>query len=157
MTLNARKIIRLLSTIVSLTLCNISNAKELVTVDGSIISLESVAAALKALGPQGKMVAANPDLKKKFVDHMVNSSLVAKKAKSEGFDKTPEFQARLADMTTQLLAGEYMDALAAKNTTEKQLKKWFAQNKDRFSNKEVHALHILCDEEVTAKKLWRSH
>jgi peptidyl-prolyl cis-trans isomerase C len=82
---------------------------------------------------------------------MVNSALVAKKAKAEGFDKTPQFQARLADMTTQLLAGEYMDSIAAKKTTDKDLKAWFNQNKTRFSKKEVHALHILCEDETKAK------
>jgi peptidyl-prolyl cis-trans isomerase C len=125
--------------------------KDLATIDGTSISVESVTAALKALGPQGEMVASNPELKKKFIDHMVNSALVAKKAKSEGFDKTPQFQARLADMTTQLLAGEYMDSIAAKKTTDKDLKAWFNQNKTRFSKKEVHALHILCEDETKAK------
>ena len=125
--------------------------KELATIDDTTISVESVTAALKALGPQGEMVAANPELKKKFIDHMVNSALVAKKARSEGFDKTPEFKARLADMTTQLLAGEYMDSVAAKKTSEKDLKAWFNQNKARFSKKEVHAMHILCDDELKAK------
>jgi len=127
-------------------------SKDLATIDDSSISVESVTAALKALGPQGEMVASNPELKKKFIDHMVNSALVAKKAKAEGFDKTPQFQSRLADMTNQLLAGEYMDFVAAKKTTDKELKSWFNQNKSRFSKKEVHALHILCEDEAKAKE-----
>lgn len=126
-------------------------AKDLATIDDMTISVESVTAALKALGPQGEMVAASPELKKKFIDHMVNSSLVAKKARSEGFDRNSQFQSRLADVTNQLLAGEYMDFVVAKKMTEKNLRAWFEENKSRFSKKEVHALHILCDDESTAK------
>lgn len=125
--------------------------KDLATIDDMTISVESVTAALKALGPQGEMVAANPELKKKFIDHMVNSSLVAKKARSEGFDRNQQFQSRLADVTNQLLAGEYMDFLVAKKMSEKNLRAWFEENKSRFSKKEVHALHILCNDESTAK------
>lgn len=127
-------------------------ASEIAKVDDTVISSESVAAALKALGPQGQMVAANPELRKRFVDHMINSLLVARKAKAEGFDKNPQFQARLADVTAQLLAGEYMDQLVAKKSSEKTQKAWFEANKQIFSKKEVHAMHILCGDEATAKK-----
>lgn len=125
-------------------------AKDLATVDGTVISVESVMSALRALGPQGEMVVSNPELKKRFVDHLVNSLLVAKRARSEGFDKSNEFKKRLADMTNQLLAGEYMDAVIAKKTSEKSLRTWFNENQARFSKQEVHALHILCESETTA-------
>lgn len=126
-------------------------AKDLATIDDVTISVESATSALKALGPQGEMVLANPDLRKRFVDHMVNSFLVAQKARTDGFDKKPEFQARLADVTTQLLAGEYMDAMIAKKTFDKDVKNWFASNKKLFSKREVHAMHILCENEANAK------
>lgn len=129
-----------------------ASAKDLATIDDATISVESATSALKALGPQGDMVLASPELRKRFVDHMVNSFLVAQKARAEGFDKKPEFQARLADVTTQLLAGEYMDALIAKNTSDKELKNWFNTNKKLFSKLEIHAMHILCERETDAKK-----
>jgi peptidyl-prolyl cis-trans isomerase C len=127
-------------------------AKDLATIDDATISVESATSALKALGPQGEMVLANPELRKRFVDHIVNSFLVAQKARAEGFDKKPEFQARLADVTTQLLAGEYMDAMIAKKTADKDVKNWFNSNKKLFSKREIHAMHILCEDENTAKK-----
>jgi peptidyl-prolyl cis-trans isomerase C len=130
----------------------VASASEIAKVDDTVISSESVTAALKALGPQGQMVAANPELRKRFVDHMINSLLVSQKAKAEGFDKNPQFQARLADVTAQLLAGEYMDQLVAKKSSEKEQKAWFEANKQLFSKKEVHAMHILCSDEATAKK-----
>lgn len=129
-----------------------ATSKDLATIDDVVISVESATSALKALGPQGDMVLANPELRKRFVDHMVNSFLVAQKARAEGFDKKPEFQSRLADVTAQLLAGEYMDAMIAKKTTDKDLKNWFNSNKKLFSKREIHAMHILCEDEANARK-----
>lgn len=127
-------------------------AAELAKVDDMVITSEEFTTALKALGPQGEMVVSNPELRKRFLDHMINSKLVARKAKTEQFEKDAKFQARLADVTVQLLAGEYMDRLAEKKSSDKEVKAWFDEHKKEFSKKEVHALHILCDDEATAKK-----
>lgn len=129
-----------------------SFSAELAKVDDVVITTESFTSALKALGSQGEMVAANPELRKRFLDHMINSQLVARKAKAENFDKDPKFQARLAEVTSQLLAGEFMDQLVDKKSNEKEMKAWFEANKDQFATKEVHAFHILCEDEATAKK-----
>lgn len=129
-----------------------SFAAELAKVDEVVITTEGFASALKALGSQGEMVASNPELRKRFLDHVINSQLVARKAKVENFDKDPKFQARLAEVTTQLLAGEYMDQVVEKKSSEKEIKTWFESNKQQFASKEVHAFHILCEDEATAKK-----
>ncbi len=131
---------------------NVVEASELAKIDDVVITTDSFASALKALGPQGEMVAANPELRKRFLDHVINSQLVARKAKAEGFDKDPAFQARLADVTAQLLAGEYMDRLVEKKSSEKEIKAWFEQNQILFSTKEIRAMHILCEDESTALK-----
>lgn len=127
-------------------------AGEIAKVDDLVITSETVAAAMKALGPQGEMVAANPELRKRFVDHMINSALIARKAKADGFEKDAKFQARLADVTSQLLAGEYLDRSIEKKTGDKETRAWFEKNKKLFSKKEIHAKHILCEDEPTAKK-----
>jgi peptidyl-prolyl cis-trans isomerase C len=127
-------------------------AGELAKVDDTVITTEAFQASIKSLGSQGSMVASNPELRKRFLDHMINSQLVSRKAKVDGFEKDPKFQARLAEMTQQLLAGEYMDQLIEKKSTEQNLKAWFESNKEQFSNKEIHAYHILCADEATAKK-----
>ncbi|MEI6398506.1 MAG: peptidyl-prolyl cis-trans isomerase [Pseudomonadota bacterium] len=127
-------------------------ATELAKVDDTVITTEAFLSSIKSLGSQGSMVASNPELRKRFLDHMINSQLVARKAKAEGFEKDPKFQTRLAEMTQQLLAGEYMDHLIEKKATDQNLKAWFEANKAQFSNKEIHAHHILCADEATAKK-----
>lgn len=130
-----------------------SFAAELAKVGDSTITTESFANALKALGPQGEMVASNPDLKQRFLDHVINSKLVAEEAKKSGFEKDPKFQARLADMTQQLLAGEYMDQKMEKEANDAAAKKYFDAHKSEFSKKEIRASHILVDSEEQAKKL----
>jgi peptidyl-prolyl cis-trans isomerase C len=127
-------------------------ASEIAKVDDMVITTESVIAAMKALGPQGEMVAANPELRKRFLDHMINSALIARKAKADGFEQDAKFKARLADVTMQLLAGEYLDRMIEKKSGEKDLRGWFDKNKKLFSKKEIHAKHILCEDEATAKK-----
>jgi peptidyl-prolyl cis-trans isomerase C len=127
-------------------------AGELAKVDDMIISSESFVSSVKSLGSQGDMISANPDLRKRFLDHMINSLLVAKKASSEGFDNDPKFKARLAEVASQLLAGEYMDRLVEKKSTEKDAKAWFNDNGQLFSNLEIHAHHILSADEESAKK-----
>jgi len=139
--------------LIALNIPSIALSKELAKVDNIVISTESAASALRALGPQGEMVLSNPELRKKFIDHMINSQLVARKAKAEGFEKNPAFQARLADVTVQLMAGEYMDHMLAKKSSEKSIKSWFDQNKQLFSKREIQAMHILCSDESTASKV----
>lgn len=144
--------IRLLSVCLLMWPSAFALSAELAKVDDVIITTESFTAAIKALGSQGEMVASNPELRKRFLDHVINSQLVARKAKKENFDKDPVFQARLADVTAQLLAGEFMDRTVEKKSSDKELKAWFEQNKELFSTKEVRAMHILCEDEKTAEK-----
>ena len=128
-------------------------AGEMARVGDTAISSETFAAALKSLGSQGEMVASNPELRRRFLDHLINSKIVAEQAKKNGFDKDPVYQARLADMANQLLAGEYMDRQIDAKSTDDAVKKWFESNKDQFSKKKVHANHILVDTEAEAKKI----
>ena len=124
---------------------------EVAKVDNTSISSESFSASVKSLGSQGDMIASNPDLRKRFLDHMINSLLVEKLALKEGFDKDPQYQRRLAEMASQLLAGEYIDHLVEKKSTESELKSWFNANISLFSSKEIHAHHILLADELAAK------
>jgi peptidyl-prolyl cis-trans isomerase C len=128
-----------------------ARAGELAKVDDIVITSEAFTSSIKALGSQGEMVASNPELRKRFLDHMINSQMVARKAKAEGFEKNPRYQARLAEVAQQLLAGEYMDHLIEKKSSEKEIQTWYEANKQLFSSKEVHAHHILCADEATAK------
>jgi peptidyl-prolyl cis-trans isomerase C len=124
---------------------------EIAKVDSSVISSESFASSVKSLGSQGSMIASNPELRKRFLDHMINSVLVGNRALTDGFDKDPMYQKRLAEVAAQLLAGEYIDRLVEKKSTEKEVKAWFDDNMALFSNREVHAHHILLADEVAAK------
>lgn len=131
----------------------IGYAAELARVGSTVITTEQYAAALKALGQQGEMVVANPDLRKRFLDHMVNSALVADQARLEGFEKDAIYQARLQDVTKQLLAGEYMDRMLDKKMTPSAVRKYFDEHKNDFSKKEIRASHILVSTEEDAKKV----
>ncbi|MCX6123445.1 MAG: peptidyl-prolyl cis-trans isomerase [Proteobacteria bacterium] len=123
---------------------------ELARVGAEVISSEQFGDALKALGNQGLTVAGNPELKKRFLDHIINSRIVAEQAKSSGFEKDPKYQTRLADMTKQLLAGEYMDRKLEEMMTEATIKKYFEDHKTDFGKMEVRASHIVLATEAEA-------
>ncbi|MCX6118648.1 MAG: peptidyl-prolyl cis-trans isomerase [Proteobacteria bacterium] len=128
---------------------------ELAKVGDLTINSDQFKDALKSLGQQGEMILANPDLKKRFLDHMINSRLVATEAKKSNFEKDSRYQARLQDMADQLLAGEFMDRNLEKQMSEKAIENFYKENKKDFSKKEVNASHILVDNEDDAKKALR--
>ena len=128
-------------------------ATELARVGEVTISSEAFASALKALGQQGEMVASNPELRRRFLEHLINSRLVAVQAGKDGFDKNPTYQAHLADVSAQLLAGEFMDHQLDQQMTDANISKYFADHKEQFSKKQIHASHILLDTEDEAKKV----
>jgi len=148
-----QKLVGLLCAAVILHTARLSFAADLAKFGDSVISMDQYRAALKALGKQGEMVATNPDLRKKFLDHMINSALVAELATREGFEKDPLYQARLRDVTKQLLAGEYMDRTLDKQMTPGAVRKYFDQHKLDFSKKEIRASHILVSTEEEAQKI----
>jgi peptidyl-prolyl cis-trans isomerase C len=125
----------------------------LATVNGEKITEQDIARALKGMGRQGEMVSANPELKKKFLDHFINSKLVANQAKKEGFESNAVFQQHLKEVTEQLLAGDFMDHYISAKANDVHLEKFFNDNKESFSKKEIRASHCLVESEAEAKKI----
>ncbi len=125
----------------------------LAKVGDTVITAVQFKEALASLGQQGEMILANPELKKRFLDHMINSRLVAKLAKKEGFENDAKYKSRLQDVAEQLLAGEYMDRTLEKKLTDASVEKYFNEHKSDFSKKEIKASHVLLATEEEAKKV----
>lgn len=127
------------------------SGRELIRVDDIAITEREFEAATDALGREGQMIQSTPEIKQKFLEHMVNSRLVARLARKEGFEKDPRYQARLRDMTEQLLAGEYMDRLLDGKITESSLRVYFENNREEFAQNEVKVKQIVLATEEEAK------
>ena len=63
-------------------------AKELATVNGEKISEEEFKDAAAALGPRAQMMLANPQMRKQFLDHIIDSRLLANAAEKKKVDQS---------------------------------------------------------------------
>jgi peptidyl-prolyl cis-trans isomerase C len=122
-------------------------------INDKTISVDDYKNSLKSLGPQSERIVSNPDMKKKFLDHLINSKLLSEAALKDGIEKDAAFQKKLEDVKAQLLAGEFMDRYLAKNVNDKAMEKFFKEHEKEFSKKEITASHILVKEEAKAKEL----
>jgi len=125
--------------------------KRLATVDGKEISSAEFSKSLDRLGARRDMVATNPDLRRQYLDHIINSRLLAKAAETASVDKDPVFVERLADLRAELLANVFADQLVAKTSDAKSIQKWFESNKTQFESRELRASHLLFDDEAAAR------
>ena len=94
--------------------------------------------------------------KKQIIDIAVDNYLIAKKAFSEGIDKTQEYKTQLDNiknsLATQLYSKKIIDSI---KVSDKEVKSYYDKNKDKFTEPEdkVKARHILVKDEKEAKKL----
>jgi len=88
-----------------------------------------------------------------MVDQLVNMTLAAQAAEKEGLDKTPDVEARLALLRTQILAEAASEKYVKSHpVTEEEIKKTFD---DEVANmpKEYKARHILVEKKETADEI----
>jgi peptidyl-prolyl cis-trans isomerase C len=128
-------------------------AVDIATVNGTKITESEFKAALKFLGPSAAMVATNPEMRERFLNHMIDSKLLSVKAAKEKIQDSKEFKKRMEHSRSQMLAEMFLDNYIRKNTTEKAMKKFFKENKKLFAKDEIKASHILVKDEATAKKV----
>lgn len=123
----------------------------LAKVNGKAFTEQDFKKALKSLGSQAEMVKTNPQVRARFLDHVINSRLLYGEAVVHKLDKSPKFQEKLTEARRQILGTLYLDKYVEDETSPAKLKAWFAKNKARFSDKEVRASHILLKEADKAK------
>ena len=139
-----------------------SQAKTYATVGDKQITDVDIEQVLRVL-PNGELIKnlggidRLDDVKKKqIIDIAVDNYLIAKKAFSEGIDKTKEYKEQLENIknssATQLYSKKIIDSI---KVSDKEVKEYYDKNKDKFTEPEdkVKARHILVKDEKEAKKL----
>jgi parvulin-like peptidyl-prolyl isomerase len=139
-----------------------SQAKTYATVGDKQITDVDIEQVLRVL-PNGELIKnlggidRLDDVKKKqIIDIAVDNYLIAKKAFSEGIDKTKEYKEQLENiknsLATQLYSKKIIDSI---KVSDKEVKEYYDKNKDKFTEPEdkVKARHILVKDEKEAKKL----
>jgi len=142
--------------------CTLAQAQTLVTVNGVDISQKEVDSALMN-ATQGRFNQVPADkqveFRKQVLQQLIAKELVYGDAKKTGVLKTKEFKDEYKkiqeeikkNLAIQIWQKQQLDAV---KVTNKELKKYYDDNKNEFIEKEsVHALHILVKTEKEAKDI----
>lgn len=130
----------------------VAGAHDLATVDGTPVTVEELQQTAKAMGPKAEMMLANPKARRDLLEHIIDNRLMAREATKQGFDQSPGFAAEMAAAKAQILSRMLIERARTAATTDEALKALFAKDPKRFSKKELHAHHIIIDDEVTARR-----
>jgi peptidyl-prolyl cis-trans isomerase C len=118
-----------------------------------VLHLSDVTAAIQALPPQARQMP--PDqLMPRVLDQLVDTRVLAMEARKTGVDKDPAVQRTLRDVQERTLVSAMLERDVGPLVTDAAVKARF--DKDVGSQpptQEVHARHILVDDEATAKKI----
>ena len=144
---------KLFTSALALAICGSSFAAEVANVNGKSISSDDFMWSTKNLGPQASRMLGNEQLKKRFLNHLIDNELLFSEATKKGLDKSSDFKKRLDSARVQLLASLYIDHYIAENTKENKMKEYFNKNKKEFNNQEVKASHILIKDKAQAEKV----
>ncbi len=123
------------------------------TVNGTPIRASEIAIAEEDVGPGLQQVP--PDQRKDYVlSFLTDMTLLSQAAAAQKLDQSPEFVARINYARTKALMEALMTTEAKKAVTEdakrKTYEEFVASNKPEI---EVHARHILVDDEAKAKEI----
>jgi len=118
-----------------------------------VIHLSDVTAVANSLPPQARQMP--PDqLLPKVLDQMVDTQVLAIEARKQGLDKDPAVQRTLHEVMERALVSAFLEKEVGPQITDAAVKARFDKEiGSQPAVQEVHARHILVDDEATAKKI----
>jgi peptidyl-prolyl cis-trans isomerase C len=122
-------------------------------VGADVIHLSDVNTAADTLPPQARQMPRDQLLPKVLVQ-LIDTRVLAQEARKKGLDKDPAVQRVLRDVQERALVSALLEREVGPQVTDAAVKARF--DKDSASQpsvQEVHARHILVDDEATAKKI----
>jgi peptidyl-prolyl cis-trans isomerase C len=122
-------------------------------VGSEVIHLSDVDAAAQTLPPQARQMPRD-QLMPKLVEQMVDSRILAEEARKSGLDKDPAVLRTLHDLQERTLVSTLLEREVGPHITDAAVKERY--EKETASQPpvpEVHARHILVNDEATAKKI----
>ena len=130
-------------------------AVELARIGSKSITDSYVKEALTGL-PQGQKEQLNSEdeARVRVVENMVVEELFVLEGEKSGITKDKEFVKALERAKRQLLAQRFLQKMVQPQITDGNMKKFFDQNKLRYSQDEVKASHVLVKTESEAKEVY---
>jgi peptidyl-prolyl cis-trans isomerase C len=123
-------------------------------VGADVIHLSDLNAAYATLPPQTRQQMPREQLLPQLLDQMVSTRLLAFEARKQGLEKDPAVQRALHEVEERTLVSAFLERQVGPQITDAAVKARF--DKDMGGKppaQEVHARHILVEDEATAKKI----
>lgn len=118
-----------------------------------VIHLSDVTATANGLPPQARQMPPE-QLLPRVLDQMVDTHVLALEARKTGIDKDPAVQRALRDVEERALVSAFLEREVSPQITDAAVKARFDKDVgNRPPVQELHARHILVDDEATAKKI----
>lgn len=99
--------------------------------------------------------AINKDFqaKKSLVDNAINMEVLVSAAKKSGLEQDEDYKKALERFQRQYLSSKFMQKAVEPRLTNKEVRKFFDDNRGFFDTSEVCAVHIVMKDEAEAKKV----
>lgn len=120
-------------------------ASELASIGERSLSSDEYLRAVSALGEDASKVKDNSLVKRKFLDHLIDTELLAEEAKKSQLHQSKEFLERKKVLEKDLLAKIYLEKAIKQGTDRQKLYLYYQKNSHTLSHQKVRASHILMD------------
>jgi peptidyl-prolyl cis-trans isomerase C len=130
---------------------NAYSQTKVATVNGKPLTTTEYKAAASTL-ERPEMQLSNPNLKKRFLDDLINNSLLAEKAEAAKIEETDAYKQQMKIAKDQILAKLYLKSYLTQQMTEPAIAAFFAEKKLNYSSREALVKHIIVKEKANAEK-----
>lgn len=131
------------------------SGKVLAEVNGEKIYESDLSAQLSGLPPQARAYYESPQAKKQILESLVTNEILFQEAKSRGVDKKADVNQRVQSAIRAVYARALLDEVTNERSSDEALRKKFEADKDKFSQEQVKAAHILVKDQATADKVYK--
>ena len=145
-----------MATMVLVTIPSMAWSMEVATVNGKSVTDKDINEALSSFNEgQRHGLLKDYNSKRQILNSMIDQELLTQEAKKEKLDQDTEFNTALDAFKKQYLANRVLHKNLSSKVTDSAAKRFYENNKTRYSTEEVHAMHILVSDESKALEVMK--